>query len=380
MIYFDNAATSFPKPHSVHEAVAKAMERFGANPGRSGHKLSLETAIQVFEAREEVANLFQAESAEDVAFTSNCTHALNFALKGVLKHGDHVVISDLEHNSVSRPIYALFERGVITYDVAKVSENDDEETVRNFKRFIKRNTKLVACSHGSNVWGIRAPVEKLGDLAREHDVLFLVDAAQTAGVVPIDVQSFGIDFLCASGHKSLYGPPGTGILITPLGSVISTVFEGGTGNMSGSMQQPEEMPERLESGTVNTAGIIGLRAGIEHIRKKGMARIYKNSMIIGRMIYDGLKGIKGVKLYTKGFEEGRHLPVISFNIDGIMSEDVTAKLSDEGFATRGGLHCAPLAHQKMGTLEAGAVRVSIGDFNTRQQAERFLTVIPGIKP
>jgi len=380
MVYFDNAATTYPKPQRVHDAVAKAMERYGANPGRSGHQLSIDTAVQVYEVREAAAKLFNAESAEDVAFTSNCTHALNFALKGVLKHGDHVVISDLEHNSVSRPVYALAARGVITFDIARVSEDDDEVTAWNFRRLIKRNTKLIACAHGSNVWGLKAPVERLGDLARERDVLFLVDAAQTAGVIPIDVLKSGIDFLCMSGHKSLYGPPGTGLLITPLGSVMDSVFEGGTGNMSASMEQPEGMPERLESGTVNTAGIIGLGAGIEYVNEKGLDTIYNHSMRIGHTLYDGLKNIKGVRLYTKDFTVGRHLPVISFNIDGIMSEDVTAKLSDMGFATRGGLHCAPLAHEKMGTLEAGTVRISIGSFNTKKQAEKLLIAIAKIKP
>ena len=379
MIYFDNAATTYPKPKRVYEAMSKAMERYGANPGRSGHKLSIETAVQVYEAREAAASMFNAESAEDVVFTSNCTHALNFALKGVLKRGDHVIISDLEHNSVSRPVFTLSEKGVITFDVASVDPDNDEKTVNNFKRLIKRNTKLIACAHGSNVWGLRAPIQKLGDMAREYDVLFLVDAAQTAGIVPIDIKKLGIDFFCTSGHKSLYGPPGTGLLITPLGSVIDTVFEGGTGNMSGSMAQPDGMPERLESGTVNTAGIIGLGAGIKYVSEKGIEHIYKQSMQIGRTVYDGLRKMKGVRLYTKSFREGRHLPVISFNIDEVMSEDVTAMLSDEGFAIRGGLHCAPLAHEKMGTLKSGAARVSIGSFNTKRQAERLLTAIERIK-
>lgn len=375
MIYFDNAATTFPKPRRVYDSVLEAMERYGANPGRSGHKLSLDTAVKVYETRELVASLFHAENPEDVVFTANCTHALNLALKGSLKRGDHVILSDLEHNSVSRPIHALSTKGVITYSVARVYEDDDEKTVQSFRQLIRRNTKMIACTHGSNVWGIRVPIEKLGALAQEYDILLLVDAAQTAGVVPIDMQKSGIDFLCAAGHKSLYGPSGTGILITPLGSAMNCLIEGGTGNLSAQLEQPAGMPERLESGTVNTAGIIGLGAGISYVQEKGVENIYRQSMQLGRKIYEGLGNTKGVTLYTGDFAEGRYLPVISFNIEGMASEDVTAKLSDMGFAVRGGLHCAPFAHEKMGTLESGAVRISIGGFNTKQQAGRLLSAV-----
>lgn len=375
MIYFDNAATTYPKPGQVKSAVIDAMENYGANPGRSGHKMSLDTAIKVFEAREAAADFFGAENVEDVVFTSNCTHALNFALKGVIRQGDHVIISDLEHNSVLRPVHALSLKGVASYSVAEVVDGDDDATVEAFRKLIRPNTKLIACTHGSNVWGIRLPVERLGELAREHDVLFLVDAAQTAGVVPVDVQRCGIDFLCTAGHKSLYGPPGTGLLVTPLGSVIDCIFEGGTGSMSSDFEQPPGMPERLESGTVNTCGIIGLGAGIKYVSAKGVTNSYNESMGIAREIYENLAAMPKIKLYTKGFEHGRHLPVVSFNIEGIASEEVTGQLSDMGFATRGGLHCAPLAHRKMGTLETGAVRISVGGFNTRTQAGRLISAV-----
>lgn len=375
MTYFDNAATTFPKPRRVRDAVAQAMERYGANPGRSGHKLSMETAVKVYETREAAAEFFGAQAVEDVVFTSNCTHALNFALKGMLEQGDHVIISDLEHNSVLRPVHALASRGIIKYSVAEVSEDDDEKTVEAFRSCINANTRLIACTHGSNVWGIRLPVKKLGQLAQEYDLLFLVDAAQTAGVVPIDMRENKIDFLCTAGHKSLYGPPGTGLLITPLGAALNCSFEGGTGSMSADFNQPDGMPERLESGTVNTSGIIGLGAGISYVREKGIENIYAESMHIGEIIYGGLASIPGVSLYTRGFVHGLHLPVISFNIDGMASEDVTAKLSDMGFATRGGLHCAPIAHRKMNTMDSGAVRISIGSFNTVAQARPLVAAI-----
>lgn len=375
MIYFDNAATTFPKPKSVRDAVAEAMERYGANPGRSGHKMSMDTAVKVYEAREAVADFFGAENIGDVIFTSNCTHALNFAIKGTVKHGDHIIISDLEHNSVLRPIHALAEKGIASYSVAEVFEGDSDATVEAFRRLIKPNTRMIAVTHASNVWGVRLPIEKLGALAREYDLLFLVDAAQTAGVLPIDMQKLGIDFLCAAGHKSLYGPAGTGVLITPLGAVIDCCFEGGTGSMSSEFGQPTEMPERLESGTVNTSGIIGLGAGVRYVAEHGASNIYRDTMRVAAEIHGGLSKMPKVRLYTNGFKAGTHLPVVSFNIDGIPSEEVTARLSDMGFATRAGLHCAPLAHIKTGTLEIGAVRISVGSMNTRAQAQQLLAAV-----
>lgn len=375
MTYFDNAATTFPKPRRVREAVQNAMERYGANPGRSGHRLSLETAIKVYETREAVAEFFGAEAVEDVVFTSNCTHALNFALKGLLKHGDHVIISDLEHNSLSRPVHALAAKGVITYSVAEVSEDDDCRTVDAFRKLIQNDTRLIATTHGSNVWGIRTPIGKLGRLCQENDLLFLVDAAQTAGVVPIDMEKDNIDFLCAAGHKSMYGPSGTGVLVTPLGSALDCCFEGGTGNMSADFDQPTGMPERLESGTVNTSGIIGLGAGLSYIKSRGLDELYDHEMRIAREIYEGLLNIPEIKLYTREFVYGRNLPVVSFNVSGVPSEEVTSKLSDMGFALRGGLHCAPLAHKKMDTLETGAVRISVGGFNKMSEARRLLSAI-----
>lgn len=375
MVYFDNAATTYPKPRRVREAVTQAIESYGANPGRSGHKMSLDTAVKVYEARETVADFFGAENVEDVVFTSNCTHAINFAIKGLVKPGDHIIISDLEHNSVLRPVHALSTKGIVSYSVARVIDGDDDATVEEFRRLIRPNTRLIACTHASNVWGIRLPIKKLGILAQQYDLLFLVDAAQTAGLIPIDIQRLGIDFLCAPGHKSLYGPPGTGILVTPLGAALDCCFEGGTGNRSSEFEQPPDMPERLESGTINTCGVIGLGEGVRYVSEKGVTSTYNESIKLSAEIYDGLSQLRKVKLYTNGFVTGRHLPVISFNIDGMASEEVTARLSDMGFATRAGLHCAPLAHTKMGTLETGAVRVSVGSFNTKAQGKQLLSAV-----
>lgn len=354
------------------------FERYGANPGRSGHKLSMDTALKVYDCREAAANLFSGQ-VEDVIFTCNCTHALNTAIKGCLDPGDHVIISDLEHNSVLRPVHAMAARDEATYSVAEVDEDDDERTVENFRRLITADTKLIACTHGSNVFGIRLPIEKLGRLCADYNLFFLVDAAQTAGVVEIGMERCGIDFLCTAGHKSLYGPSGTGLLLSPHGSRLRPLMEGGTGSFSADFDMPDVTPDRLESGTVNTCGILGLMAGINFVNERGIDRLYRHEMRIGREIDRRLRRMDGVRMYTNSFTEGRSLPVIAFNIEGIPSEEVTEKLSDLGFALRGGLHCAPLSHRKMGTLESGAARISIGAFNTEEQAERLCWAISRVR-
>lgn len=369
MVYFDNAATSFPKPKAVREAALLALERYGANPGRSGHALSMACATRVFEVREAAAKMFNSE-VEDVVFTQNCTHALNLVIRGVLGRGDHAVISDLEHNSVLRPVHMLAERGVVRYDVATTSE-DDDETVAAFRALVRRNTRLICCTHGSNVTGARLPIEKLGALARELDVLFLVDAAQTAGVVDIDIEASGIDFLCVAGHKGLYGPSGTGMLVTPLGGELRPLMAGGTGSYSADFSQPPVMPDRLESGTLNMPGIMGLGAGIGFVARKTPAALFAHEMALAGNIRARLRDTKGVTLYPREHKPGKGLPVIAFNIEGQPSEQVVSALSERGFALRGGLHCAPLCHRKLGTLETGICRISLGAFNTEEQCGRL---------
>lgn len=374
MIYFDNGATTFPKPAKVQNAVVRAMLEYGANPGRSGYKMAIETATKVYETREKAKELFNASSPTDIVFTSNCTHALNLAIKGLLKKGDHVIISDLEHNSVLRPVHTLSQRGLITYSIVKTMDSD-AETVKSFEKLIKDNTKLIICTHGSNVWGIKLPVEQLGRLAKRKKVFFLVDAAQTAGIIPIDVKKSNIDFLCMPGHKGLYGPSGTGMLITSKAYELSTIIEGGTGSMSSLYTQPDVAPEMLESGTVNTVGIIGLGAGISYVKSKTAEKIYEHGMEIAEYIYNNLKNNSGVILYTKMFSRNKNLPVVSFNIKDMMSEDTVSRLAEMGFALRGGLHCSPLAHTKMNTMDIGACRISIGSFNTLSEAKKLCAAI-----
>lgn len=377
MIYFDNAATSFPKPEGVINAIEEALRFYGANPGRSGHKLALQTAKQVFACREQIAAEMGARSTEDVVFTSNCTHSLNTCIKGVLKNGDHVIISDLEHNSVLRPIHTLKEQGVIDYDILEIDE-DDDTTIANLERIIRPNTRLIALTHASNVFGIISPIEKIAKVAGKSGILFLVDAAQSAGVIPINITKIGIDFLCFPGHKGFFGPTGTGVIVTTRGDLIDTVFEGGSGSNSLSYTQPEFMPDKLESGTVNTAGIIALKAGFDFVASKGMDTIYRHELKLTRQIYDGLQKIENVKLYTSRPTEGKHVPVLSFNIEGRTGEQTCALLDETGFCLRGGYHCAPLAHKKMNTLEGGSARLSLGAFNSENQVKSFLREVTRI--
>lgn len=376
MIYFDNAATTFPKPNRVFRAVRSAFERYGANPGRSGHKLAIDTAIKVYECREAAAELFGAQ-VDQVVFTANCSHALNMAIKGVLRRGDHAIISDLEHNSVLRPLHMMAENGYIAYSVAQ-THTSGEATVEAFEALIRPNTRMIACTHASNAFGIRLPIEEIGSMARRRGVLFLVDAAQTAGVLEIDMERCGIDFLCVPGHKSLYGPSGTGMLLTPHGLSLLTLMEGGTGSGSASYDMPDTVPDRLECGTVNTAGILGLRAGIDFVRERGVRRIHKQEMRVAGSIYRRLSEIKGVRLYTPDFTEEHNVPVISFNVEGMFSEDLTEHLSQRGFALRGGLHCSPLAHQKMGTMETGTARISVGVMNTSEEGRALCDAVARI--
>ena len=368
MIYLDNAATTYPKPQEVRAAVAQSLRRYGANPGRAGHSMAMAASEEVFRCRSEAAEFFNAPGPECVAFTLNCTHALNYVLKGLLKPGDHVVVSCLEHNAVIRPLYALRTFGV-TYTEAEVFPGDNDATVAAFRAALQPNTRLVVCTHASNVWGVRLPVERITALAHQYGIPVAVDSAQSAGVLPIDLQASGIDFLCAAGHKGLYGPMGTGMLITAHGSSLATVVEGGTGTESIRAEQPSDMPEHLESGTQNMPGISGLRAGVAFVRKKGIARIHKQETALLRALYRALASMGGVRLYTPMPDTEYYVPVLSFNIEGMQSETVGRELNGYGVAVRAGLHCAPAAHRRMGTLETGAVRVCPSVFSTMQDME-----------
>lgn len=374
MIYLDNAATTYPKPPQVIRAVDEAMRRYGANPGRAGHKMSMETAEELYRCRTEVAKFFHAPGPECVAFTLNCTLAMNLVLKGVLKSGDHVVTSNLEHNAVMRPLRALQEKGV-TYTEAQVVPGDNDATVDAFRKALRPNTKLIVCTHVSNVWGIRLPIERLAALGHEYGIPIAIDCAQSAGVLPINMEECHFDYLCIASHKGLYAPMGTGILVTPHGASLATLIEGGTGTASISLDQPETMPDRLESGTVNVPGIAGIRAGIRFVKSKGIERIYRHELGLVQTLYRSLSQMEAIQLYTPEPVEPYFAPVLSFNVKDVSSETVAQKLNTAGIAVRAGLHCAPRAHESFGTLEQGAVRVCPSAFNNMNEIRVFSNTI-----
>ena len=372
MIYFDNGATTFPKPQSVVRAVGSAMQNYGANPGRSGHKMSLKASEIIFNCRENAAALFGVETPDRIIFTDNCTTALNTVIKGLLKSGDHAVISSLEHNAVARPLEHLKQRGV-SFSVAQVFEGDDEATIESFRKAVRNNTKLVVCTAASNVFGIRPPVERIAALCRIYNILFCVDAAQSAGVVPVNMSGSGIDFLCAPGHKGLYGPMGTGILAINSDILPESLTQGGTGSMSSSLEQPETLPDKYESGTPNLPGIAGLNAGLKFVMERGEANILSAETAKAQRLYDGLASMRDVVLYTARPQITTHVPVISFNVRGHDSEQIAALLSDRfNIAVRAGLHCAPLAHKSFGTEEQGTVRAVISVYTKPAQIDYFL--------
>lgn len=375
MIYLDNAATTYPKPPQVSAAMQQAMRRFGANPGRAGYNMSLATAQEVFRAREEAAALFDAPGPENVCFVMNCTQALNMAIKGLVKPGGHVVTSCLEHNAVMRPLEALRAQGIITYTEVKIVPGDNDATLDAFRQAMKENTCLCVCTHVSNVWGIRLPVERITALCHAYNVPVCIDCAQSAGVLPISMKEYNFDCICAPGHKGLYGPMGTGLLIVRDGSRINTIIEGGTGTASESLEQPAEIPERFESGTINVPGIIGLRAGISFVRRRTVHRIYEHESALVCRLYDRLKASQKVELYMPRPQSPYFAPLLSFNLPGKDSEDVAASLNKQGFAVRAGLHCAPRAHAFCGTLEHGAVRVCPSVFTTSEQMNAFAQAV-----
>ncbi len=373
MINFDNSATTFPKPQSVKNAVALAVERFGGNPGRSGHEISKAAAVQVYNVREKAARLFKAE-VENVAFTPNCTYALNMAIKGLLQYGGHTVISSLEHNSASRPVYSLYKSRGISYSIAK-AEADDEKTVENFASLIKPDTKCIICTAASNVTGQITPYKALAELAHKHGIAFVCDCAQASGVLGITLAD-GMDFICTSGHKGLYGPTGTGLLITNGAFPLSTIIEGGTGATSAELAQTDIMPEKLESGTVNTVGIMGLGKGIDFVNAKTQERIKAHETALCEQLLKALYSLKGVTIYRS--EGASYAPIVAFNIGEYSSEQVTQYLNSRGFALRGGLQCAALAHHSLGTLLTGTVRFSPSAFNDRRQVSMLINEIEKI--
>lgn len=363
MIYFDNSATTFPKPQSVVNSVAEAMRVYGGNPGRSGHSLSVKTAEKIYKVRCRAAEFFNAKE-ENVVFTLNATHAINFAVKGIMENGGHIIISSLEHNSVSRPVIAFADSRKLDYSIAKVREND-EETVAEFEKLIRPDTKCICCTAASNVTGQILPYRKIAQLCRKHRLCFIGDCAQGAGVLPISLDD-GFNFICTAGHKGLYGPAGTGLLISDGNYSLKTVIEGGTGATSAELIQTDFLPERLESGTINTCGIIGLGSGIEFVQKNSVKRIFDHETELCSRLISKISRSDKIKIYRNG---GNFAPIVSFNVKNLHSEQAAKLLSDKGFALRGGLQCAAVAHNYLGTTSQGVVRFSPSAFNTKKQVD-----------
>ena len=374
-IYFDNAATSSPKPPEVLERVSAALTEFNANPGRSGHSAALSAAREVLSARERLASLMNAGEETNIAFAFNCTDALNLAIKGALRYGDHVITTQLEHNSVLRPINALAARGRISLSIVS-PRADGFVDPGDIRASIRKNTRLIAVTHASNVTGAIQPVAAIGELARREGILYLIDGAQAIGATPVNVRALSCDLYAFPGHKSLLGPMGTGGLYIRPGVVLRTLREGGTGTDSESMLQPDERPERYESGTLNLPGIAGLGAGCAFVAKRVSAIMSHERELTGAL-YEGLSAIRGAEIYSPR-EEAARAGIVSFNLPGMTSSDVADRLGRMGIAVRGGLHCAPGAHRFLGTLRRGAVRASVGYANTFEEVDAFLNAVNAI--
>ena len=374
MIYLDNAATTFPKPRSVYQVWQRAMSVCGANPGRSGHRFSQDTAEQVYKSRETCAEFFGADP-ENTVFTLNCTHALNFAVKGIARHGCNFVISDMEHNAVFRPVYAAAEAAEGTVSIFEVTEND-EQTVINAEHAITPNTAAVIFTAASNVIGLRTPVKAIAELCEKNGICCILDAAQGAGTLPITLDE-GVNIICTSGHKGLYGPMGTGLMISDGKYELNTLIEGGTGSASESVHQPDFLPDRFESGTPNTAGAVALGEGVRSVAQHTPRAVLNHELNLCERFCKGISKLPHVTLYNNITSANRdhYAPVVSFNIDSLNSNEATRLLSDKGFCLRGGLHCAPLAHKKLGTLDRGTVRFSPGMFTSAREVDALINTI-----
>ncbi len=376
IIYLDNAATTFPKPEKVISEVSSVLRYRCGNPGRSGHKISISAAQAVYDCREKIASMFGGE-ADNVVFTSNATHAINLALKTTLHRGDHVLISDIEHNSVLRPIATLAKRGLIFYDIYESSE-DPEVLLRNISRLVKPNTAMICANHHSNICNFIIPIRAIGRLCRRNGILFFVDASQSAGVLPINMKDDCIDLLCVPGHKALYGPPGIGFAL--FGECFSkpehlpdTFTEGGNGIASEERFMPNFLPERLEAGTLSLPAIAGLSKGIDFVQSFPKDRIHLYESELCANLRNRLSRFEKIRFYHK--KDGS---VLLFSVSGFDSEAFAARLDEYGVCVRAGLHCAPLAHKKLGTPSDGAVRVSFGVFNTERDVRYFVTATEAI--
>jgi cysteine desulfurase family protein len=371
MVYLDNAATTWPKPDSVYRAIDTAMRAHGANPGRGAYNMSVEAETIVDDTRQAVARLFNAPAPERVIFTLNCTDALNIALTGLIKPGDRVVTGPFEHNAVTRPLHALQRAGA---QVAAARSNAALGIdLDHFRALCREGVDCVVVSHVSNVTGCVAPVKEIAAITHEGGGLLILDAAQGAGELDIDMQDMGVDVLAAPGHKGLYGPMGTGVLVLAADLPVRPFREGGTGFQSESPEQPTDYPWRLEAGTANLPGIVGLAEGVRFIRSTGISAIAKQEALLARMLAEQLRQVDGVSVFC---DPAPLTGVVSFRV-GAVGVALTGTILDDSFgiAVRTGLHCAPAAHRAIGTFPEGTVRASFGTFNTESDVEALVAAV-----
>lgn len=371
MIYLDSAATTYPKPQNVYASVSDALRRYSFNSGRGGYRQSVDAAEKIFDVRIKLAEMFNC-SEQNIVFTNNCTTAINTAVRGLAKKGSHILISSLEHNAVWRTVCCLREDGISDFDIVEYS-SDTEKFLNNIKEKEKSNTSMVVMLHASNVFGVVTPIKAIGDYCRQKGWYYIVDAAQSAGVLPIDMKDCGISALCAPGHKGLYGIMGSGFLALSDSILPAPLTCGGTGSNSAHWRQPDDLPDRLEAGTLNNPGIISIGAGVDFIKRKGIDKIYHHEMRLIEFMYKELEKTEGISLYAP-FEQIK-APVLSFNVGDYHSEEAASRLAERQIAVRAGLHCAPLAHNSFKTSNRGTVRVSTCAFTTFHDCEYFLNSV-----
>lgn len=380
-VYFDNAATTYPKPSTVGRAVYDFITDIGCNINRGGYESAYEAEDVIADTRSRIRRLFGGSDERNVIFTMNVTQALNIVIKGIVKAGDHVIVSSMEHNAVMRPVVELERRGVIAFSRVQCDECG-YLTAEQVEQEIKPETRLVVMSHASNICGAVQPISEIGRICRERGLLFVVDAAQTAGVLDIDMDEMCIDVLCFTGHKGLLGPQGTGgfVIGARAEGQIGTIIEGGTGSLSHLETMPEFLPDRFESGTLNLPGIFGLREGIKYIEETGMVNIREREDMLRRRFIEGVREVPGVHIIAYESEDERpHVAVVSISFDRFDAASVAYRLDDEfGIQTRVGLHCAPSAHRTLGTFPQGTVRFSFGFFNTEEEIDYGIQAVRSI--
>src|SRR6056297_1056738 len=375
-IYLDNAATTRFKPESVIKEMTDFLRNLNCSPGRGGYECAIESGRHIMNARFTVNDFFNGPDVENVIFTKNITESLNFLLKGFLKQNDHVITTTLEHNAVLRPLNQLEEKGIIEVSYVQCS-NDGLLEPNDIEREIKENTKLIILNHASNVTGTILPAKKVGEIAKKHGLFYALDTAQTAGLLNIDFKKLNLDFLGFTGHKGLLGPQGTGgmILSNRLVEEMESLITGGTGSLSESVKQPDFLPDKFESGTLNTPGIIGLKAGIEYINKVGIKSIHNHEIRLLKMFLDELKNIDKITVYGST-DINKKVPTVPLTIKGYDLGELGFKLAEKfGIMVRSGLHCAPLAHKTIGTFPDGALRFSIGWHTTEEDIEYTLETL-----